>query len=417
MSRCPLHDVLDPALYGGGLPLAMLHEMRTQHGPVVRLHDGTLGYDYWAVLGRRELDAVSKNPALFSSAEQGPWPNDFDQMMLEHMVRAQLIGMDPPRHQKYRRVLRDAFTPRAVDSYEPRFRAHARRIIDAVAQRGECEFVEEVAAELPLLAILELMGIPVEERKQFFDWTNTMSFADDPDVSTSVADGQTAAANMLAYGYDLAANRREQLRGTIVEKMLEARIDGRPLTEEEFGWTFLLVIVGGNESTRSVTANGMRLLMENPEQLDYLVANPRLIPQAIEEMLRYSTAFITMRRTAMQDTELGGVHIARGDKLILHYPAANIDPAAFGEDALRFDIRRPERMPELHKEHRAFGYGQHFCIGAHLARLELRVMFEELLPRLRNPRFDGAPRFMRSNFVNSVKEMRIRFDPETAKAG
>jgi cytochrome P450 len=160
----------------------------------------------------------------------------------------------------------------------------------------------------------------------------------------------------------------------------------------------------------------MRLLMEHPEQLQYLVDNPDKIGNACEEILRYNTAFISMRRTAMEDTELGGQQIKKGDKIVLHYHAANHDELVFGDDAMAFDVTRAERMPDLYNQLRSFGIGQHFCIGSHLARLELKIMFEEIIPRLRNPRIKGEPKFVRSFFVNAMKEMQISFDPQVSRA-
>jgi cytochrome P450 len=332
------------------------------------------------------------------------------------MQKNTIINMDPPRHQKVRRIVRNAFTPRRVDSYEPIFRKHAKAIVDAVAARGECEFVEEVAAELPLIAILDLLGVPKEDRKQFFDWTNTMIFADDPDMATSAEDAQLAALETIGYAMSLVEKHRQNPMDNITGALLDAELEGAPVTEDMFAWMFILILVGGNESTRTVIAQGMRLLMENPEQLQYLVDNPDKTGNAVEEMLRYNTAFISMRRTATEDCELGGQQVKAGDKIILHYHAANHDEDVFGEDAMTFDITRAERMPDLYNQLRSFGIGQHFCIGTHLARLELNVMFEELIPRLRNPRFKGEPKFVRSFFVNAMKEMNITFDPEVKVA-
>jgi cytochrome P450 len=403
MTERPFPNLLDPDTYVNGMPYTELARMRRDGGPVVQMEDPITGVPYWAILGRDEIDVISKDPKRFSSWER---------------QRRMFINMDPPVQMKYRSIVVSAFTPRAVDGYAPRFRAHARRIVDAVAGRGECEFVQEVAAELPLLAILELLGIPPEERHQFFDWTNTMVFAQDPDMAENPdleigpESAAIAAANMMAYAVKLAAREREQPRSQIVQKLLKAEIDGESLTDDEFGWFFILMISGGNESTRSVTAHGMRLLMENPEQLEYLVANPHKIKAATEEMLRYNTAFSTMRRTCMADAEVGGQQIRAGDKVVMFYHSANHDERVFGDDALAFDVRRAERMPDLASQHRAFGVGQHFCIGSHLARLELQVMFEEIIPRLRNPRFAGEVRYVRSVLANSIKSMPIAFKPE-----
>jgi cytochrome P450 len=202
----------------------------------------------------------------------------------------------------------------------------------------------------------------------------------------------------------------------ITGALLDAKLDGESISEDIFGWMFILILVGGNESTRTVIAQGMRLLMEHPDQLQYLVDNPDKIGNAVEEILRYNTAFISMRRTATEDVEVGGQLIRKGDKVVLHYHAANHDENLFGEDAMNFDVTRAERMPDLYNQLRSFGIGQHFCIGTHLARLELNVMFEEILPRLRNPQFKEAPKFVRSFFVNAMKELQITFDPEVKDA-
>jgi cytochrome P450 len=412
MSQCPFANLLDPDTYAQGMPYQQLREIR-EAGPVVRMEDPLTGIPYWVVTRREDLDLVSKNPHLYSSAARSAFPMEMDEGTVE-MQQNTIINMDPPIHQKVRRIVRNAFTPKRVESYEPKFREHASRIVDAVAGRGECEFVEEVAAELPLIAILELLGVPLEDRKKFFDWTNTMIFADDPDMSTSEEEGQLAAMEVIGYAMQLAAQHREQPMDNITGALLDAELSGQPVSEEMFGWMFILILVGGNESTRTVIAQGMRLLMEHPDQLQYLVDNPDKIPNACEEILRYNTAFISMRRTATEDTELGGQHISKGDKVLLHYHTVNHDEDVFGEDAMSFDVTRAERMPDLYNQLRSFGIGQHFCIGTHLARLELRIMFEEIIPRLRNPKFSEEPKFVRSYFVNAVKEMNIRFDPETA---
>lgn len=414
MSQCPFANLLDPDTYAQGMPYDKLREIR-EAGPVVKIEDPLTGIPYWAVTRIEEMDAVSKNPKLFSSRERTAFPMEFNDDILE-MQKFTIINMDPPQHQKVRRIVRNAFTPKRVESYDASFREHAKRIVDAVASQGECEFVEEVAAELPLIAILELLGVPLADRKQFFDWTNTMIFADDPDMSISEEEGQMAAAEVIGYAMGLAAKHRESPMDNITSALLDAELEGAPIPEDMFGWMFILILVGGNESTRTVIAQGMRLLMEHPEQLQYLIDNPDKISNACEEILRYNTAFISMRRTAMEDCEVGGQEIKKGDKVILHYHAANHDENAFGDNAMDFDVTRAERMPDLYNQLRSFGIGQHFCIGTHLARLELNIMFEEIIPRLRNPKFKNDPQFVRSFFVNAVKEMQISFDPEVAKS-
>ncbi len=414
MSQCPYSNLLDPDTYKDGMPYQMLADVR-HAGPVVKMDDPLTGVPYWVVTRISDIDYVSKNPTLFSSAARSAFPMEMDEFTVE-MQQNTIINMDPPQHQKVRRIVRNAFTPKRVDSYEPSFREHARRIVDAVATKGECEFVEDVAAELPLISILELLGVPLEDRKQFFTWTNTMIFADDPDMATSIDEAQVAAMEVIAYAMQLAEKHREQPMDNITSALLDAKLEGEPVSPDMFGWMFILILVGGNESTRTVMAQGMRLLMEHPDQLQYLVDNPDKISNAVEEMLRYNTAFISMRRTATEDVEVGGQLIKKGDKVILHYHTANHDEHVFGEDAMAFDVTRAERMPDLYNQLRSFGIGQHFCIGTHLARLELNVMFEEIIPRLRNPQFAAEPKYVRSFFVNAMKELRITFDPQAHNA-
>jgi cholest-4-en-3-one 26-monooxygenase len=415
VDHCPFANLLDPGTYAEGMPYGKLAEIR-ESGPVVKLEDPITGVPYWVVTRIAEMDAVSKNPKLFSSAARSAFPMEYDQDIVDNIHCHTIINMDPPQHQKVRRIVRNAFTPKRVESYEPEFREHAKRIVDAVESKGACEFVEEVAAELPLIGILELLGVPLEDRKQFFDWTNTMIFADDPDMSTSELEGQLASLEVIQYAMTLAEKHRESPMDNITGALLDAELEGAPISQDIFGWMFILILVGGNESTRTVIAQGMRLLMEHPDQLQYLVDNPDKISNACEEILRYNTAFISMRRTATEDTELAGQQIKKGDKVILHYHTANHDEAVFGDTATSFDVTRAERMPDLYNQLRSFGIGQHFCIGTHLARLELNIMFEEIIPRLRNPEFVGDPKFVRSFFVNAMKELHITFDPVPAEA-
>ena len=415
MDQCPFANLLDPGTYAEGMPYGKLAEIR-ESGPVVKLEDPITGVPYWVVTRIAEMDTVSKNPTLFSSAARSAFPMEYDQDMVDNIHCHTIINMDPPQHQKVRRIVRNAFTPKRVESYAPKFREHAKRIVDAVVSKGACEFVEEVAAELPLIGILELLGVPLKDRKKFFDWTNTMIFADDPDMSISELEGQLASLEVIQYAMNLAEKHRESPMDNITGALLDAELEGGPISQDIFGWMFILILVGGNESTRTVIAQGMRLLMEHPDQLQYLVDNPDKISNACEEILRYNTAFISMRRTATEDTELAGQQIKKGDKIILHYHTANHDEAVFGDTATSFDVTRAERMPDLYNQLRSFGIGQHFCIGTHLARLELNIMFEEIIPRLRNPEFVGDPKFVRSFFVNAMKELHITFDPVRAKA-
>lgn len=412
MTSCPYANLLDPDLYAQGNHHAVIAGIREQAGSLARIDDPLSGVPYWAVLRRELADRICKDPLLFSSEAKSVIPKEMTEENLA-LQRLMMVNMDPPHHIKYRRIARNAFTPKAVQSYETRFREVAKAVIDRVASRGECEFVSEVAAELPLIAIMELCGVPRDMKDQFFAWTNIMFFTEDEDMSGADGEAAAQAASLEVYAYaaELARQHKIKPMSNIVGALLDGAVDDERLTDEEFQLFFLMLIAAGNESTRSVTAHGMRLLIENPDQLQILVERPEAIPGAIEEMLRFNPAFVQMRRTTTQDVELEGQSLKSGDKMILNWHAINHDPALF-ENPEYFDVLRAEKMPDLHNQHRAFGIGEHFCIGSHLARLELKVMFEELIPRLRNPAFAGPVKYVRDYFVNGIKSMPIIFDPE-----
>lgn len=409
MSQCPHIDLLSPDSYVGGAPFGWLEELRRDHP--VYWHDSPNDRDggRWVITRQQDLDYISKNPKLFSSYARTCFPNEPAPEDID-MTRLLLINMDPPDHVNNRRIIRNAFTPRAMDAYEPRFKEIAKQIVDRVAVTGECEFVTDIAAELPLIAICEIMGIPIEDRRQFFEWTNTMIGADDPDLSSGPEDGQLASANIYMYAKKLADIHRENPRDNIVGALLDGVVEGEHLTDDAFQSFFLLLVVAGNETTRTVTSQGMRLLMEHPDELQKLVDKPELIPDFVEEILRFSPAIIQFTRTAMQDIEVGGQQIKQGQRVALFYHSANRDESVFAEPN-KFDVTRPQREDVKH-QHRAFGIGEHFCLGTHLARLELKVIFEEIIPRLRNPRLNGDVVWLRSTLIHGIKSMPVAFDPE-----
>ncbi|MFT4822954.1 MAG: cholest-4-en-3-one 26-monooxygenase [Halioglobus sp.] len=412
MQQCPFKNILDPDIYLDGSHHGIFAEVREQSGGLAFIQDPITGVPYWAVMKRDIADYVCKNPLLFSSAAKTILPKEMPEEELA-LSRLMLVNMDPPEHVKYRRIVRNAFTPKAVQGYERRFREVAREVIDKVAVKGQCEFVTEVAAELPLIAILSLCGIPMEDKQQFFEWTNTMIFTEDEDMSgeDGIAASQGAAIEVYAYAAELAQKHKTEPLTDIVGALLDGKVNDEKLSPEEFQLFFLMLIAAGNESTRSVIAHGMRLLIENPDQLEKLVADPSLIPYAVEEVLRYNPAFVQMRRTVVEDIEIEGQQLKAGDKMVLNWQAINHDPEIFESPEL-FDVERFRRNPSLANQHRAFGNGEHFCIGAHMSRLEMQVMFEEFVPRLRNPQFSEPVAFVRDYFVNGIKSMPIVFDVE-----
>jgi cholest-4-en-3-one 26-monooxygenase len=409
MSSCPHIDLTSPESYLGGLPRQAFKYLRNEE-PVYWHEDPVQGLGFWAVTRHKDLDYISKNPLLFSSEERSCLLHESDDERLG-LMRLQIINMDPPRHLKYRRLVRHAFTPKKVDSYEDRFREIATDILDRALVGGECEFVGDIASELPLIAICELMGVSLDKRQRLFELTNIMLGMDDPELTTTEEDGTNAMIEMFMMAQELAVENKANPKDDIVNVLLNGTVEDEPLTEEEFCHFFLLLIVAGNETTRTVTTHGLRLLMDHPEQYQLLVDQPALLEGAIEEFLRYNPAVIAFRRTAMDDVELGGQMIRKGDKIQMYYGAASADEDIFS-DGDTFDVTRAERE-DVKNNHRAFGIGEHFCLGSHLARLELKVIFEEIFKRMRNPRINGEINWLRSNFINGIKAMPIAFDEAT----
>jgi cholest-4-en-3-one 26-monooxygenase len=398
--RIPDIDLNDLDVFEAGVPHDWFRRLR-KAAPVY-WHDEPDGPGYWVVTKYEDLRHVSTKPAIFSSA-RGTNIFDLDPDGLRQ-IRSLLINMDPPQHVKHRRLVQKGFTPRQVRPLEPRIREICGKLIDQLVHRDECELVADLAAELPMQVICELVGVPFEDRHLLYDLSNRLIGFDDPDFAASAEDGKIAAAEMYAYAQKLAAERREKPADDLVTKLITAEVDGRKLTDHEFNSFFLLLVLAGNETTRTATTHGVHLLARYPEQRQRLLADPSLIPSAVEEILRFESPLIHFRRTATQDTKIRGVKISSGDKVTIWYPSANRDEEIF-PDADTFDIGR---KPNAHV---AFGIGEHFCLGSNLARLELNVMFEELLRRLPEIQLAAEPKRVRSNFINAIKRMPVRFGP------
>jgi cholest-4-en-3-one 26-monooxygenase len=395
-------DIYDPDLYVARVPHEAFAHLR-QRTPVCWHPEPKGGPGFWCVLKYADVMQVSKNPMTFSS-NRGTNIEDVPEEELS-MLQAIMLNMDPPQHSKFRRIVSQAFVPRIIGALEPHVREMARDIVDGIAGRGECDFVREVAAELPLQVIVELMGVPQEDRFKVFDWSNRLIGFDDPEFGTSREDGRAAATEMWMYANELAVQRKAEPRDDLVTKLISGTVDGEHLTEFEFDSFFLLLAVAGNETTRNLVSGGMLALMENPEQMARLVADPSLIPSAVEEMLRWVSPVMHFRRTATADTEVGGQKIRKGEKVVMFYPSANRDEDVF-PNAMSFDVGRTPN------DHLAFGIGEHFCLGTRLARLEIRIIFEEILRRLPDIELNGSARRLRSNFINGIKSMPVRFTPE-----
>jgi cholest-4-en-3-one 26-monooxygenase len=400
LSEVELHD---PDVFVRGVPHDALRLLRTE--APIHFHHEPGGPGYWAVTKYDDVVTVGKDPGRFSSHRGGTNIQDYPPENLS-TIQLLMLNMDPPQHNKFRRLVSQGFTPRMVARLEARIREATRSIIDKIAHEGRCDFVRSVAAELPLQVIAELIGIPVAERDQLFDWSNRLIGFDDPEFQTSLEDGRQAAMEMWMYANELGASRKGSTGEDLVSVLVNAELDGVSLTEMEFDAFFLLLAVAGNETTRNLISGGMLALIEHPEQRARLLAEPSLVPSAVEEMLRWVTPVMYFRRTATRDTELRGVRIKENEKVAVYYTSANRDEDVF-PDPERFDVGRTPN------EHLAFGVGQHFCLGTSLARLEIRVMFEELLRRLPDIELAGPVRRLRSNFINGYKEIPVRFTPES----
>jgi cholest-4-en-3-one 26-monooxygenase len=367
------------------------------------------GPGFWSITKHADLITINRDAEGFSSEIGGVNIPEMDSVDPAFDMRGQMMLMtDPPRHTRYRLLVNKGFTPRMVNLIEDHLRYRAELIVDSVIERGECDFVTDLAAELPLQAIAEIMGVPQEERHLLFDWSNRMVGADDPEYMTdpdSRENATAAAAELYLYATQLREQRAASPRDDIVTKLINGEIDGDRLTEAEFDMFILLLAVAGNETTRNATAHGMHALITHPDQFAKLAGDPSLMDSAVEEILRWATPVMYFRRQATRHLELRDKHISPGDKVVMWHISANRDEEVF-EDPFRFDI---ERHPN---DHIAFGGGgAHFCLGANLARMELRLIFTELCERMPDLRLAAEPERLRSNFIGGIKHMPVVFTP------
>jgi len=389
----------DPDVYAQGVPHEFFGELR-RSSPVYWQEEEPPGKGFWAVTRHADVVAVSRDTRTFSSHTGTTQLTDYDERVLE-LQRAMLINLDPPEHTRQRNLVNRGFTAREVTKLVPRIEAVCDSLLDRVAGQDEIDFVREIAAPLPIAVIAELMGAPAADRDRLYEWSDRMIGADDPEFHTSEEDGWDAAYQIFAYANELGANRRLTPHDDIVTKLVQPDADGGELTEMQFNMFFVLLVVAGNETTRNAATGGLLALLENPDQWGRLKAEPRLVNLAVEEVLRWVSPVMTFRRTATRHAMIGEQPVRAGDKIVLFYPSANRDEAVF-EDPNRFNI---ERNPNPHL---AFGGGgPHFCLGAPLARLELRTLFRKLAERLPDLHLAGRPRRLRSNFVSGIKELRV----------
>lgn len=407
MSTCEL-DLADPDSFADGFPHDYFRTLRRDdpvHWNEIHHDVARNGRGFWDITKYEDVKMMSRNPLLFSSWEGGTNIFDLDGQDLEG-TRSMILNMDPPHHVKYRRLVAHNFTPRMIERFEPHIRDLAREIIDNMVERGRCDFIADVAALLPMKTIMEIVGVPEEDQQHVFDLSNKLVGFDDPEYSGGFEEGKMAAAEMCMYGQKLRELVGECPMDNLASALYHGKVDGESMDAFQYNYFFLMLMIAGNETTRTMTAHGMRLLFENPEERRKLVEDPTLIPNAVEEFLRYNPPVMHFRRTLTADYELRGKTLRKGDKVILWYPSANRDEDVFANPD-RFDVTR--NIPE----HLGLGIGEHFCLGASFARTQLRSIFTELLTRVPDIEPAGPIRYLRSNFINGIKEMPVRYTPST----
>jgi cholest-4-en-3-one 26-monooxygenase len=398
-------DVNDPDTNAVRLPVEQFAELRRtapvwwQSQPTGR--DGFGDEGHWVVTRHADVKEVSRNDAVFSSYENTAiirFSQTMDRDSID-MQRVILLNMDAPQHTRMRSIISRGFTPRAVNGLKDALDRRARSIVAEALEKETGDFVRDVACELPLQAIAELLGVPQEDRMKIFEWSNMMVSYDDPDFSPE--DGQIASFEMLSYFMEVAEERKASPQDDIVTKLVTAEVDGEELTSDEFGFFTILLSVAGNETTRNATTHGLHAFMQNPEQWElYKKHRPET---AADEIVRWASPIIAFQRTALKDVELGGQLIRKGDRVGMYYASANFDEDVF-DKPFEFDIFRDPNP------HLGFGgTGAHYCIGANLARLEINLIFNAIADHLPDITQLGDPKRLRSGWLNGIKEYPVSY--------
>jgi len=387
-------NLFSPASYASGHPTDQYAWLR-DNDPV-HWHSEPDGPGFWAVTRYEDVKALSRNTALFSSR---PTIMIDDGSAMDLGDHTMMLTMDPPRHTQYRKLVAPRFLRRAVGRMRPEIERLAAEIIDGVADRDEFDLVEDVAGLLPSYVIAEMLGIPHQDGVELYRLTEAIHA--DP-ASQPAGAGLAAVLEMFSYASGVWNAKRARPGDDLASALVTAEVDGHRLDETDFRLFFLLLVDAGGDTTRNLVAGGMDALFEHPAERERLTADPGLLPAAIEEMLRWTSPVIYMRRTATADTELGGRRIEAGQKVVMYYGAANRDPRAFDEPE-RFDVTRTPN------DHLAFGGGgQHFCLGAQVARAEIEAMFRQLLTRLPGLQRAGQTEWLPSTFISGPKHIRVR---------
>lgn len=396
-TEAPALRLADPATFAGGVPHEAIDALRAETPVAWQDMEGEPGF--WAVLRHADVVTVAREPVLFSATQGGVVLEDLPPESLE-MMRGMLLAMDPPRHLTYRKPLADSFKARVIAGMEDQIRALTGQVLADAADAGEVDFVHDVAAHIPTQVMGRLMGLPESDWALLHTLAERQTSGQDPDVVGEV--DHSASIEMAMYAIGFAAERRTQPpQEDLTTLILDGDFGGTQMGDVDFGSFFVQLVTAGNDTTQTMLSSGLLALLEHPDQMEALRADRGLIAGAVEEILRWANPLHYFRRTASEDTELGGVDIAAGDKVAMYYTAANRDPDVFA-DPHTFDITRSPNP------HLSFGIAEHFCLGVHLARLEGRIFFEELLARFSAIEQTGEPVRLRSNLNNSYKRVPVR---------
>jgi cytochrome P450 len=389
-------DLTDPAWFEGGPPHELFARMRAE--APVRWNELAGGGGFWSLTRHADVTAVSKDPATFSSHRAGIFL-DPDRVNPLELNRQLLLFKDPPEHTKYRKILQSAFTPHTVRGFEDSVRARIGRVLDAAMEKGEFDFVADVAVPIPLGVLAELLGLPEEDIPRLYEWTEQIEAAQRAPEPAAAA---PTFIEMAGYLHEQIQRQVGAGGESLVTRLREAEVDGERLTDDEILVFFGLLVFAGNDTTRNTASSGMLAFLEHPDQWRLLRADPGLIEQAVEEILRYTSVVNYFCRTATADTEIGGQAIAEDDTVLMWYASASRDEEVY-DDPQRFDVTRSEHS------HKAFGGGgRHFCLGAGLARLELRLLFEELVERMPDIAQAGDVKRLPSTWANSLTALPVR---------
>jgi cytochrome P450 len=394
-------DIYSPDGYVEAPPHEVFAALRREQ-PVFRqeMPDGTW---YWAVLKHHDVVEVSRDPDLYSAEIGSVVLEDLPPEQLEQ-TKNMLLMMDPPRHSELRKNVYPHFRPRQIGKLEDRIREIVRGVLDKGMEMGEVEFVHELAALVPSEVFGEMMGIPSEDRAQINRWAEMSTGGQDPEVNPNgytQPGSSDANIQMAMYGMEFAKARRGHETDDLGSLLLATEVEGREMTDLEFGFFFVQLVTAGNDTTRTMISSGLLSLIQHPDELERVRADRSLVPKAVEEILRHANPLHYFRRTATSDTTLRGQQIKKGDKLAMIYTSANRDEDVFA-DPNRFDVGRDPNP------HLSFGIGEHYCLGVHLARLEGRVFLQELLDRVGTIELAGEPRRQRSNLNNALKSLPVR---------